>query len=112
MYFCTNLGGLRTEIRDLSKNLIPKIQKSLENNANPVKENAKEINNLVFLQQKHLNLSATKYGLHHKKTLNLANNYLCSLVFRICIINFLLKIPKNKILEYNSIIFKRTNFCR
>lgn len=82
-YFCSGLRNLRNEIQMLSKNIHPKILKDLDSNSNPVKNNMQLIQNLVCLQQKLLSLTATTYGIYDIKTSSLANNYLCSLAFRI-----------------------------
>jgi len=108
-YFCLDLGSLRNEIQVLSKDVHPKILKSLDANKNPVRENCESIQKLVRLQQKLLSLSATKYGIYDIKTTSLANNYLCSLVFRIHAVSELLKNPGSKIPGMDGITLKRQN---
>jgi len=110
-YFCSDLGSLKTEIQNLSKVLNPRIREGLNSNNNPVIQNAKDIKHLVFLQQKLLSLNAIKYGIYHTKTLSLANNYLCSLAFRVYSVTKLLDNPGCKIPGIDGKILKRSDFC-
>ena len=110
-YFCSDLGSLKTEIQNLSKVLNPRIRESLNSNNNPVKQNAKDIKHLVFLQQKLLSLSASKYGIYHAKTLSLANNYLCSLAFRVHSVMKLLDNLGCKTPGVEGRILKRSDVC-
>ena len=85
--FNINLKKLEIEINLKSKILNAKMQQNLKNNNNQfVKSNIKEILNLVLLKQKLLSLFSVKYGMYHTKTSSLANNYICSLDFRVYVI--------------------------
>ena len=89
----------------LSKDVHPKILKSLSANKNPIKDNCESISKLIYLQQKFLSLSAAKYGIYDIKTIKLANNYLCSLVFRIYTVS---KLFKN--LNVDGIVLKQMKY--
>lgn len=85
--FNINLKKLEIKINLKSKILNAKMQQNLKNNNNQfVKSNIKEILNLVLLKQKLLSLFSVKYGMYHTKTSSLANNYICSLDFRVYVI--------------------------
>lgn len=110
-YFCEDLRNLRNEIQTLSKDVHPKILKYLNSNKNPVKDNHEDISKLVCLQQKLLSLYATKYGIHDVKTTKLANNYICSLAFRIHAVSELLQNPGCKTPGVDGVILKRAEYC-
>ena len=111
-YFCENLGNLRNEIQTLSKEVYPKILKNMDLNKNPVKDNCESISKLVCLQQKLLSLYSIRYGIHDVKTIGLANNYLCSLVFRIHAVSELLKNPGSKTFGLDGAVIKDKEYCK
>jgi hypothetical protein len=110
-YFCLDLGNLRNEIQVLSKDKYPKILEDLDSNKIFDPNNTEFIQNLVSLQQKLLSLTAIKYGIYDIKTSSLANNYLCSLAFRIFAVSRLLNNSEFKISDINKTILKRIEYC-
>jgi hypothetical protein len=110
-YFCLDLGNLRNEIQRLSKDKYPKILEDLDSTKIFVRSNMEFIQHLVRLQQMLLSLTAIKYGIYDIQTSSLANNYLCSLVFRIFVVSRLLNNSGFKILDINKTILKRIKYC-
>jgi hypothetical protein len=108
--FCLDLGSIRAEIQTLSKDIHTKILKSLDANKNSVKKNWGSVQELVCLQQKLLSLSATKYGIYDIRTTSLADNYLCSLAFRVYVVFALLKYLGFKTLKKGSVSLKWIKF--
>lgn len=109
-YFCLDLGNLRNEIQILSKDIYPKILIRLDFNRTLVNSDIEVIETLVCLQQKLLSLTAIKYGIYSIQTCSLANNYLCSLAFRVVAVS---KVFNN--VEFNTFysekpVLKRTNY--
>ena len=101
-YFFSDLRSLRIEIQMLVKNIHIKLLGSLDSNKNFVKENFGSIQKAVRLQQKLLSLGCIKYGMYDAKTVSLANNYLCSLTFRLHAVLKLLKTSGFKIYGTNN----------
>jgi retron-type reverse transcriptase len=110
-YFYQDLETLQNEIQVLSKDVHPKILKSLDVNKNPIKDNCESILQWICLQQKLLSLSASMYGIYDLKTARLANNYLCSLVFRIYAVSELLENPGSKTPGVDGIVLSQTGYC-
>lgn len=108
--FCLDLGSLRNEIQMLSKDIYPKILKSLDSTQTLVKPDIELIQNLSCFQQKLLSLTAIKYGIYNIKTCSLANNYLCSLAFRIVTVLKLFSNAKFTIFDIEKTVLKRTKY--
>ena len=109
-YFCLDLGNLRNEIQMLSKDIYPKILKSLDRNETFVKIDIKPSQNLAWLQQKLLSLTAIKHGIYDIKTCSLANNYLCSLAFRMVVVSKLFSNVGFNIFDNEKIVLRRTAY--
>lgn len=110
-HFCDNLRSLKNEIQILSKGVYSKILKSMDFDNNFLKGNCEFILKLIRLQQKLLSLYAIRYGMHDVKTTGLANNYLCSLVFRIHAVSKLLKNTWFKIPGMDGVVLKCAEYC-
>lgn len=110
-YFCLNLGSLRNEIQVLSKDIYPKILRNLDSNRILVNPDMEAIQNLACLQQRLLSLTAIKYGIYDIKTCSLANNYLCSLAFRIVAVLKLFNTVKFNTFDIEKTVLKRINYC-
>lgn len=111
-YFYQDLGTLQNEIQLLSEDVHSKILKSLDVNKNIIRENYKSISKLIRLQQKLLSLSASKYGIYDIRTTKLANNYLCSLVFRIHAVSELFKTSGFKSSGVDGVILRRIDYYK
>lgn len=110
-YFCLNLGSLRNEIQMLSKDIHPKILRSLDSSRTLIDSDIEAIQNLACLQQRLLSLTAIKYGIYDIKTCSLANNYLCSLAFRVVAVLKLFGTAKFNTCGNEKTVLKRTNYC-
>ena len=96
----------------LSKDIYPKILRCLDHNKILFNLDVESIQNLVCLQQKLLSLTAIKYGIYDIRTCSLANNYLCSLAFRIVVVLKLFNNVKLNTLDTEKTILKPTNYCK
>lgn len=105
-YFGIDLRNLQKKIMMLSKDINPKILKNLYLNLNPVKNNLRKIQRLMFLQQKLLSLTVIKYGIYDKKVISLTDNCICSLVFRVFAVSELFKNLRFKSLGMNNVVIK------
>jgi hypothetical protein len=110
-YFCLNLGSLRNEIQMLSKDVYPKILKNLDSDRAWVNHDIEVIKTLACLQQRLISLTAIKHGIYDIKTCSLANNYLCSLAFRIVAVLKLFGTVGFNTFSIEKTVLKRTNYC-
>jgi Group II intron, maturase-specific domain len=95
----------------LSKDIHPKILRSLDSNRILVNPDIEAIQNLACLQQKLLSLTAIKYGIYDIKTCSLANNYLCSLAFRIVVVLKLFNDARFNAFGIGKTVLKHTSYC-
>jgi hypothetical protein len=95
----------------LSKDIYPKILKSLDSNKTFVKPVIKSSQNLAWFQQKLLSLTAIKYGIYDIKTCSLANNYLCSLAFRMMVVLKLFSNVRFNTFDNEKTVWRRTTYC-
>ena len=96
----------------LSKEIYPKILRSLDFNRTLVNLDIEAIQNLACLQQKLLSLTAIKYGMYDIKTCSVVNNYLSSLAFRVVAVLKLFNAVELNTFDIEKTVLKRANSCK
>ena len=101
--------NIKAEVVHKSNDLLPKLQKYIKLNKNPMYCYGKEIRELVGLKQRLLYMCSEKYGMNSEDVHKLVNNIICSLEFRIYAVDKLYHTKGNKTPGVDAVILSRQN---